>query len=121
MRQQLTAVRQVWIGNAAQTLHPVSGQGFNLGLRDAWELADTLLGRAGRDAGDAAALTAYGQRRRLDRTGSAAFTDGIVRVFSNELAPLRHARGLGLLALELLPPLRHFVARRMIWGARAWP
>jgi len=121
MRQQVTGIRRVWIGNAAQTLHPVSGQGFNLGLRDAWELADTLLGRSAGDAGDAAGLAAYGQRRRLDRTGSAAFTDGIVRLFSNELAPLRCARGLGLLALELLPPLRHFVARRMIWGARAWP
>ena len=121
MRRQVTADRQVWIGNAAQTLHPVSGQGFNLGLRDAWELADTLLCRAGCDAGDAAGLAAYGRRRLVDRYGSAAFTDGIVRVFSNDLAPLRHARGLGLLALELLPPLRHFVARRMIWGARAWP
>ncbi|TXH26859.1 MAG: 2-octaprenyl-6-methoxyphenyl hydroxylase [Elusimicrobia bacterium] len=121
MRRQLTLGRQVWIGNAAQTLHPVSGQGFNLGLRDAWELADTLRGCASGDAGDAAGLAAYGRRRRIDRSGSAAFTDGIVRAFSNDLAPLRHARGLGLLALELLPPLRHFVARRMIWGARAWP
>jgi 2-octaprenyl-6-methoxyphenol hydroxylase len=50
-----------------------------------------------------------------------AFTDGIVRLFSNDLGPLRVARGLGLLSLDLLPPLRHFVARRMIWGARAWP
>ena len=121
IRRQLTVGRQVWIGNAAQTLHPVSGQGFNLGLRDAWELADTLLGMAGNDAGEAAGLAAYSRRRRIDRSGSAAFTDGIVRVFTNDLAPLRHARGLGLLALELLPPLRHFVARRMIWGARAWP
>ncbi|HCV12891.1 MAG TPA: 2-octaprenyl-6-methoxyphenyl hydroxylase [Candidatus Accumulibacter sp.] len=121
IRRQITAGRQVWIGNAAQTLHPVSGQGFNLGLRDAWELAETLLGPASDDAGDATALAAYGRRRVIDRNGSAAFTDGIVRVFSNDLAPLRFARGLGLLALELLPPLRHFVARRMIWGARAWP
>ncbi|TLD45909.1 MAG: 2-octaprenyl-6-methoxyphenol hydroxylase [Accumulibacter sp.] len=121
IRRQIAVGRQVWIGNAAQTLHPVSGQGFNLGLRDAWELADTLLGMAGNDAGEAAGLAAYSRRRRIDRSGSAAFTDGIVRVFANDLAPLRCARGLGLLALELLPPLRHFVARRMIWGARAWP
>ena len=121
VRRQLTAQRQVWIGNCAQTLHPVSGQGFNLGLRDAWELAESLLGRNNADAGDPATLTAYARGRRLDRSGSMGFTDSIVRLFSNDLAPLRVARGLGLLALDLYPPLRHFVAKRMIWGARAWP
>ncbi len=120
LRQQLCAPRQVWIGNAAQSLHPVSGQGFNLGLRDAWELAEALLAGPG-DPGNAAALAKYARGRRLDRLGSSVFTDGIVRVFSNDLPPLRVARGLGLLALDLLPPLRHFVAKRMIWGARAWP
>jgi 2-octaprenyl-6-methoxyphenol hydroxylase len=121
VREQLVGPRQVWIGNAAQSLHPVSGQGFNLGLRDAWELAAALLANASGDAGDAATLDSYARARRLDRKGSIAFTDGIVRVFGNDLAPLRIARGLGLLALDVLPPLRHFVARRMIWGARAWP
>lgn len=121
VRPQLTAQRQVWIGNCAQTLHPVSGQGFNLGLRDAWELAETLLAQRSGDAGDPAPLAAYARGRRLDRSGSMGFTDGIVRLFSNDLAPLRIARGLGLLALDLYPPLRHFVAKRMIWGARAWP
>ncbi|MEF8721649.1 MAG: FAD-dependent monooxygenase [Candidatus Accumulibacter delftensis] len=121
VREQLVDPRQVWIGNAAQSLHPVSGQGFNLGLRDAWALAAALLANASGDAGDAATLDSYARARRLDRKGSIAFTDGIVRVFGNDLAPLRIARGLGLLALDVLPPLRHFVARRMIWGARAWP
>lgn len=121
VRQQLSTPRQVWIGNAAQSLHPVSGQGFNLGLRDAWELAEMLRTRASSDAGDGATLAAYARRRRIDRNGSMAFTDGLVHVFSNDLAPLRAARGLSLLALDLLPPLRHFIARRMIWGARAWP
>jgi 2-octaprenyl-6-methoxyphenol hydroxylase len=121
VRQQVVQKRQVWIGNSAQALHPVSGQGFNLGLRDAWELAETLLDEHGRDPGDALPLAAYARRRQLDRRGSMAFTDGIVRLFSNELPPLAVARGLGLLALDLVPPLRHFVARRMIWGARAWP
>ena len=120
-RRDLVAPRQVWIGNAAQSLHPVSGQGFNLGLRDAWELAEALHTTAGGDAGEANLLTAYARGRRVDRNGSMAFTDGIVRIFSNDLAPLRVARGLSLLALDLLPPLRHFVAKRMIWGARAWP
>lgn len=121
IRRQITAARQAWIGNCAQTLHPVSGQGFNLGLRDAWELAQALLASNSEDAGSAAALTTYARGRQLDRRGSMAFTDGIVRLFSNDLPPLRLARGLGLLALDLSPPLRHFVAKRMIWGARAWP
>jgi 2-octaprenyl-6-methoxyphenol hydroxylase len=121
VRRQLTTQRQVWVGNCAQTLHPVSGQGFNLGLRDAWELAETLLAHNNGDAGDPATLAAYARGRRLDRAGSMGFTDSIVRLFSNDLAPLRVARGLGLLALDLYPPLRHFVTKRMIWGARAWP
>jgi len=118
VRSPLVSRRQVWIGNAAQSLHPVSGQGFNLGLRDAWELAEIL--HRNSDAGDPAALAAYARGRGIDRRGSMAFTDGIVRLFSNDIAPLRLARGLGLLTLDLAPPLRHFVARRMIWGARAW-
>ena len=64
-RPQITQQRQVWIGNSAQALHPVSGQGFNLGLRDAWELADVLLEH--RDAGNPAALARYANRRQPDR------------------------------------------------------
>jgi 2-octaprenyl-6-methoxyphenol hydroxylase len=117
LRDNLVKGNEIWIGNAAQTLHPVSGQGFNLGLRDAWQLAEILLAKGpGRDS-----LATYAASRRLDRQGGAYFTDRIVRAFSNDLAPLRLARGLGLLALDLCPPARHFVAKRMIWGARAWP
>ena len=119
LRRQLARERQVWLGNTAQTLHPVSGQGFNLGLRDAWELAETLLDNPD-DPGRAGPLAAYARGRRTDRWGSALFTDGVVRAFSNDLPPLRALRGLGLLALDAAPPLRRFVARRMIWGARAW-
>jgi 2-octaprenyl-6-methoxyphenol hydroxylase len=112
------ADRVVRIGNAAQTLHPVAGQGFNIGLRDAWELA-SLCGDMPREAlGSAAMLRAYARGRRADVLGGVGFTDFLVRVFSNDIAPLRHARGLGLLALEVLPPLKSFVARRMIFGAR---
>jgi len=119
LRQRKTLVkgREVWIGNAAQTLHPVSGQGFNLGLRDAWQLAEILLG----NGVDRSSLARYAASRRLDRRGSAFFTDQIVKAFSNDCGPLKLARGLGLLALDLCPPARHFVAKRMIWGARAWP
>jgi 2-octaprenyl-6-methoxyphenol hydroxylase len=118
IRSQITQQRQVWIGNAAQTLHPVTGQGFNLGLRDAWELAEILQNCS--DAGDPIGLAAYSRSRQLDRRASIVFTDSLVCLFSNDLPPLRFARGLGLLALDLCPPLRHFVAKRMIWGARAW-
>jgi 2-octaprenyl-6-methoxyphenol hydroxylase len=112
------AARVVRIGNAAQTLHPVAGQGFNIGLRDAWELA-TLCGDTPQEAlGAAPMLAAYARGRRTDVLGGLGFTDFLVRVFSNDFAPLRHARGLGLVALEMLPPLKSFVARRMMFGAR---
>jgi len=117
LRDTLVKGCEVWIGNTAQTLHPVSGQGFNLGLRDAWQLAELLL----RSGPTPATLTDYAASRRLDRHGGAFFTDKIVKAFSNDIAPLKLARGLGLLALDLCPPARHFVAKRMIWGARAWP
>ena len=117
MRDTLVKGSEVWIGNTAQTLHPVSGQGFNLGLRDAWQLSEILL----KNGVDRQALAEYAANRRLDRQGGAFFTDKIVKSFSNDFGPLKLARGLGLLALDLCPPARHFVAKRMIWGARAWP
>ncbi len=118
VRRNPVGERAVWIGNAAQTLHPVAGQGFNLALRDIMELADTLTDAA--DPGDADLLTRYAARRRFDRSGTIGFTDGLVRLFSNAAAPLLHARGAGLLALDLLPPVRAFLARRMMFGGRAW-
>ena len=117
MREKLAQGNEIWIGNAAQTLHPVSGQGFNLGIRDAWQLSEILL----KNGVDRSSLATYAASRRLDRQGSAFFTDKIVRAFSNDFGPLKLARGLGLLALDICPPARHFVAKRMIWGARAWP
>jgi 2-octaprenyl-6-methoxyphenol hydroxylase len=117
LRDTLVKGKEVWIGNTAQTLHPVSGQGFNLGIRDAWQLSEILL----KNGVDRASLENYAASRRLDRQGSAFFTDKIVRTFSNDFGPLKLARGLGLLALDICPPARHFVAKRMIWGARAWP
>ena len=118
-RPDPVAERQVWLGNAAQTLHPVAGQGFNLALRDIWELAQALGGVA--DPGAPEVLAAYARGRRADRRGAIGFTDLLIDSFASEFAPLKHARGAGLLALDLLPPLRAFVAKRMIYGARAWP
>lgn len=119
LRQPALNNRELWIGNAAQTLHPVSGQGFNLGLRDATLLAQHL--RHAMDPGSAHTLNPYARSRQLDRYGAAVFTDGIVRAFSTPFPLLNTVRGIGLSALDLISPLRHFVARRMIWGARAWP
>jgi 2-octaprenyl-6-methoxyphenol hydroxylase len=117
-RKSAVAARQVWIGNAAQTLHPVAGQGFNLALRDIYELARTLADAT--DPGTPELLARYDATRRLDRHGAMTFTDTLVHLFSNDNPLLRHARGAGLLALDLFPPARHFVARRMMFGARGW-
>jgi len=118
VRRQPVGERAVWIGNAAQTLHPVAGQGFNLALRDIMDLADTLTDAV--DPGDPVLLTRYAARRRLDRGSTIGFTDALVRLFSNAIPPLLHARGAGLLALDLFPPARSFLARRMMFGARGW-
>jgi 2-octaprenyl-6-methoxyphenol hydroxylase len=118
VRQQPVVGQEVWIGNAAQTLHPVAGQGFNLALRDIIELADTLT-----DAGDPGAaqlLARYAAGRRIDRATTVGFTDGLVRLFSNNFSPLLHLRGAGLLALDLIPAARSFLARRMMFGTRGW-
>jgi 2-octaprenyl-6-methoxyphenol hydroxylase len=110
--------RTMMVGNAAQTLHPVAGQGLNLGLRDAWELAALLRDCDRVRIGGPDLARAYSARRRLDRGGGILFTDSLVRLFSNELMALKLARGLGLAALGVIPPARDFLARRMIFGAR---
>lgn len=119
LRQPVLQHRELWIGNAAQTLHPVSGQGFNLGLRDAAMLAHAL--RQTLDPGSTPVLMRYARSRQLDRWGAAGFTDSIVRTFSTPFPVLNAIRGIALSGLDLISPLRHFVARRMMWGARAWP
>ena len=110
--------RTVRIGNAAQTLHPVAGQGLNLGLRDAWELAGEIRRSPRSRIGAPELLARYAARRRLDRAGGIWFTHGLARIFSSDDAPLRFARGLGLAALAALPPAQDFLVRRMSFGAR---
>ena len=110
--------RSVVLGNAAQTLHPVAGQGFNLGLRDAWELADTITASEREEIGGPAMLSAFAARRRFDRGGGIFFTDALVRLFSNDLGPVKLARGLGLAFLGAVPLAKDFVVRRMTFGAR---
>jgi 2-octaprenyl-6-methoxyphenol hydroxylase len=111
--------RVLAIGNAAQTLHPVAGQGLNLGLRDAWELAHAL--RGADDAGAAQLLMRYLDARALDRAAGIHVTDALVRVFSNSNPALGLARGAGLAAVDILSPARRFLARRMMFGTRALP
>lgn len=111
--------REVFIGNAAQALHPVAGQGLNLGLRDAWELARKLAGAE--DPGDAALLALYSRTRSVDRGATIRATDSLARVFLGDDAILRAMRGFALGALDVLPPARRFFARRMIFGAAALP
>ena len=108
----------VLIGNAAQTLHPVAGQGFNLGLRDAWELGEQIIGRATDTLGSRAWLEAYQARRRVDRGAGIGFTHALVELFSNDLLALRMFRGTGLALLGCMPPLKNFLIRRMTFGAR---
>ena len=118
MADRLTDSRVVALGNAAQTLHPVAGQGLNLGLRDAWELATTLRDCKPAEIGTPLHLARYNARRRLDRRGGITFTDSLVRLFSNDIAPLRIARGLGLAALGAAAPAKDFLIRRMTFGTR---
>lgn len=113
----ITLAHTALIGNAAQTMHPVAGQGFNMGLRDAWELAQEVLEAEPDALGSAAMLAGYQSRRSLDRTAVIRFTDGLVRLFSNDLPVLNAARGLSLSALDCLPPAKQFLARRMMFGA----
>jgi 2-octaprenyl-6-methoxyphenol hydroxylase len=113
----ITFPHTVLIGNAAQTLHPVAGQGFNMGIRDAWELAQAILDSAPDGVGSAAMCAAYRKSRRIDRNGGIRFTDGLVRVFSNDLPLLGQLRSAALTLLDCIPPAKKFVARRMMFGA----
>jgi len=111
--------REVFIGNAAQTLHPVAGQGLNLGLRDAWDLSRAFVESP--DPGDAAVLARYAASRRFDAQAAIGVTDALAGVFLGTHPLARTARGLALTALDLLPGPRRFFARRMIYGASALP
>jgi 2-octaprenyl-6-methoxyphenol hydroxylase len=112
----LTLPHTVLIGNAAQTLHPVAGQGFNMGLRDAWELAQQILGSDPESLGSDAMLSHYAQARNFDRSAGIRFTDSLVKLFSNDLPLLGSARAASLSLLDCLPGMKKFVAKRMMFG-----
>jgi 2-octaprenyl-6-methoxyphenol hydroxylase len=113
------ALRTAIIGNAAQALHPIAGQGLNLGLRDATELAATIAATSPQALGALAMLDRYRQARRRDAVRGIAFTDLLVATFSDGRRLPTWGRGLALSALDLLPPARRRLAERMIHGAPA--
>lgn len=119
VRPSRVGERAAYIGNAAQTLHPVAGQGLNLGLRDAWDLAQVL--REAADPGEAVVLSRFAAMRRIDAMATVRVTDFLAGAFvgANPLGALM--RGFGLTALDICLPARRFFARRMIYGASALP
>ena len=123
-RKEITQGNEVWIGNAAQTLHPVAGQGLNLGLRDAYLLAETLAEIFSNSEEEQTphhlehALTRYAKSRKADRTTTIGLTDFMARVFTSNLLPIVIGRGLALTALQWLPPVKTALARQMMFGRR---
>jgi 2-octaprenyl-6-methoxyphenol hydroxylase len=108
-----TAPRLALVGDAAHGMHPVAGQGMNMGLRDIAALAEVLVDakRLGLDLGNAEVLSRYARWRRFDNLLMLGVTDGLVRLFSNDLGPLRLVRDLGLGAVNRLPPLKRLFMR----------
>ncbi|NCT67127.1 MAG: 2-octaprenyl-6-methoxyphenyl hydroxylase [Rhodanobacteraceae bacterium] len=116
LAERTSAPRMVLVGNAAQTVHPIGAQGFNLGLRDALTLAELLREAAAceGDPGDAALLARHVERRAPDREATTSFSDDLVRLMGNDFLPLRALRTLGFHALDRIGPLkRRFALRGM--------
>jgi len=119
--RQFAGHRLALVGNAAQTLHPIAGQGFNLGMRDVMSLAEIVADAwaAQRDVGDYSVLTGYRDRRHADKQATIGVTDGLVHLFANRWAPLVVGRNAGLMAMELFTPARDALAQRTLgWVAR---
>lgn len=118
---QFVSHRLVLVGNAAQTLHPIAGQGFNLALRDVMSLAEnlSLAWQTQQDPGGFPVLAAYQQQRATDKTMTIGMTDSLVHLFANHWAPLVVGRNLGLMAMEYFTPARDVLAQRTLgWVAR---
>jgi 2-octaprenyl-6-methoxyphenol hydroxylase len=113
LAESYRAARVVLVGDAAHGVHPIAGQGLNLGLRDVAALAEVLVGahRRGEDIGGDIPLAAYERWRRPDATLLALGMDAVNRLFSNDFGPLRAVRGLGMAAVSALPGLRRSFIR----------
>lgn len=123
---EYVAERLAIVGNAAQTLHPIAGQGFNLGLRDAVSLAEVLAdglaqGATDFDAGDGMWLQRYREWRAADRSNIVRFTDGLVRVFSQPFGPIKLLRDAGMLAFDLMPAAKDALAQLSLGAAGRVP
>jgi len=115
--------RMALIGNAAHTLHPVAGQGFNLGLRDVAALAEVIMDarRKGLDIGDNTVLARYAEWRQTDQRRVVAFTDGMIRLFGHSLPPVTWLRDAGMLALDICPPAKRWFGRLTMGRAGRLP
>ena len=101
-------------GDAAHTIHPIAGQGLNIGIQDAAVLAEIIADavRLGLDPGSVNVLESYEQRRRFDNTMMLAATDGLNRLFSNDITPIRIVRDIGLAMVNKTPPLKRLLMRQ---------
>ncbi len=113
LADRYVADRLALVGDAAHAIHPIAGQGLNIGLRDAAALAETVVdaARLGLDIGAPPSLRGYTRWRRADNAAMLALTDGLNRLFSNDLAPFRLGRRLGLAAVDRLPALKRTLIR----------
>ena len=114
--RRYTDRRLALVGDAARAIHPIAGQGWNLALRDVGALAELIVDarRLGLDPGGASALARYERWRRFDSLALISITDGLNRLFANDLLPLRLIRELGLGAVERMPPLKRFFMRHVM-------
>ncbi len=106
----------VVIGNAAQTMHPVAGQGFNVGLRDAESLAQHIASSTDAALGNASMLEAYRASRKADTKGGLLFTDFLVNIFSNDILGVSGLRSVGLGLLDVMKPIKQHLVRKMSFG-----
>lgn len=125
---RLTATRSVLVGNAAHGLHPVSAQGFNLGMRDVAALCDCIVDSRSQsdqsdtfDAGNEQLLQRYANWRRSDQKKLVRFTDGLVRLFGSSRAPLKALRNIGMLGFDLIPGVRPVFAKHTMGLAGKLP
>ena len=122
-KNDIVSSNEVWIGNAAQTLHPVAGQGLNLGLRDAATLANCLgpifvNANNQRSTELIKGLEEFANLRKADRKATIGTTDFLARVFTSKFVPVIVGRGLALSALQWFPSIKSALARQMMFGQR---
>src|SRR4029077_6134711 len=111
--QSYTAPRLALVGDAAHVIHPIAGQGWNLGVRDVAALAELVVdaSRLGLDLGSSESLRRYERWRRVDNVALTAITDGLNRLFSNDIAPVRLVRDVGLATVNRMPSLKRVLMR----------